>query len=147
MVEAIEGSLNLMKLGFTGGLLPFRTLKEVSQVRRAREAGNQLRRSQARLMVAKRKDMADYIREHKDGLQHAVDSVGFLYELIKNCAYDIHIIKGIIRKMRAEDLELKKEGLSPKTADHLEKAVMETLQKINVHLRKDSDILGALIKE
>ena len=147
MAEAVGGNIGLLKLGFTGGFLTFRTLTELGQVRKARQAGKQLRRSQARLMVDKRRDMADYIRDHKEGLQHAVDSVGLYYELVRNCAYDIHIIKGIIRKMRAEDLEIKKEGLSPKIAGHLEKEVMQTLQKINAHLREDSDVLGALTRE
>jgi|TARA_Y100000031_G_scaffold45893_1_gene52462 hypothetical protein len=148
MVEVLGGKAHLAATELTGKFVPFRFWKEMGELRRARQETKQLRRGEARALFDKKKgSLEDYVKDNKDGLKHAVNAVGFLYVLIRNCAYDIHIIKGIIRRMHTEDIKLKKEGISPEIAHQLEKEVMQSLQEINKKLRDGSDMLGALTKE
>ena len=147
MAEVVGGKIDLLNLGFTGRLVPFRTLKELGEVRKARGEVNRLKKCYAKLMVVKKNNMRDYIKDHEEGLKHAAESVKFLYELIRNCAYDIHIIKSIIHDMYREDKELEKKAPRIEQQFHLEENVMRTLQQINSNLRKDSDILGALTRQ
>lgn len=142
------GKAHLAALKLTGKFVPFRFWKEIGDLRRARREAKQLKTSEVRLHIAKKeRKLKKYIEEHKDGLQHAVNSVGFLFELIRNCAYDIHTIKSIIHDMHVEDMKLKKQGISPEIAHEFEKGAMTSLQKINSDIRKGSDMWGALTRE
>ena len=148
MAESLGGALDLGKLKLTGGIVPMRFWQELSQLRRARLEEKRLETDKSRLKVdEKKKDLKRYIKDHDDGLKHAVNAVAILYQLARNCAYDILAMKGIIHDMLREDRELGKQGIRADIEHKLEKGDVQALQQINGSLRRGSDLWGALTKE
>jgi len=148
MAEITTGAYGLLRLGIGGKFAPFKTLRQVRDIRKARQELNGLERANVEEMVAlKHHSMKEYIEGQKDGLKDAEEAVEHSYDAIKWRIFDLIIIKHIIREMYERDDELLKKGIPPKVGNDLKAGVEHTQQKINDMLRLISDMLGQLTRK
>ena len=132
MPEAIIGPAELLALGIGSKFMPFKTWRNVGDIRTAKHELAGLKRDELQAHVAKAKgDIEAYVRDHKDGLQHAESAVGHLYDSIKLDIIDLQITKGIIRQLYKDDEELRRKGLPDSIGRGLRNGIAHTRQRVN----------------
>ena len=147
MPETVIGQGELIGLGLKSRIMPFKTIRNVGDIRAAKHDLQMLTRDQLQAHVhAAQGDIEGYVRKHDEGLKEAESAVEHLYDSIQLDIINLQIIKSIIRKMYKEDEGLMKKGIPPKIGVGLRNGIAHTRQAVNSMLRKSSDMLGAMTK-
>jgi len=144
--EEVFGRNDLWKNKISTRLALFRSIKQVSDLRRAKSDLKSVRSDELTLEhIRKTKgDIVEYLRKHKDAIKHGEAMVEELEEDINFDIADLQTLKHVLREMYKGDEKLMKAGIPPRIGHDLETGDKHTEQKVNEMLRRTSNMLGGL---
>ena len=147
MAEIGSGKSQEELLKITGTMDPIRSWTEMGELRSAQIEEKKAKKGAKKVTVDERRgELRAFIKDENVTLVHILNAVIFRYQLMKNSAYDIIVVKSELQEMfnKNERIKKRQRGKLDKEQQKLQHKIVATRNKINTMLRKDSDLLGAL---